>query len=219
MDIKIDTEKLSEYLVNSNKFHYEAEILNYLDPQKNFHNMSNIEVYHIHFKLFNTLFNLKPILETRGFYLHIHFMKIGVVKYPSIGRCNHFDNVKLTFCEALSKGKYCEQHCSFYESNKLENIDSIAYFYLDMSNIDYFSENVLENWLSGMNSALKENEYFNEALSLLGLATNFDISTLKTKYRQLAKKYHPDTKIDGHKNIQKFLDINRAYQYLLRCLR
>ena len=215
---------LSDFLINSKSFHYEAELLTAFFLDKDYHSLTNIELYKSHFQLFHSLYTLKPILAEKGYYLHIHFMRIGVVPFPSKDKCRYFDEVKLIFCENIAvepisdwqKGYFCQEHNILQNPQSLDIIDSKEYFYLDKSNLDFFSEEILENWLSGMNIALKDNDYFSVALSLLHLENSFDIDSLKAQYRALAKKHHPDLSKESH---DKFLEINRAYQFLLKCIR
>ena len=56
---------------------------------------------------------------------------------------------------------------------------------------------------------------FKDYYKILGLDTNkVTISQIKTAYRELAKKYHPDVNV-GNKNAEdKFKDINEAYRIL-----
>ena len=54
---------------------------------------------------------------------------------------------------------------------------------------------------------------YEEAISILGLTTDADKYEIKLKYRQLAKKYHPDlNKEEGAKEM--FQKINNAYEFL-----
>ncbi|WP_040551310.1 DnaJ domain-containing protein [Peptoniphilus duerdenii] len=54
---------------------------------------------------------------------------------------------------------------------------------------------------------------YEEAIRILGLSTDADKYEIKLKYRQLAKKYHPDlNKEEGAKEM--FQKINNAYEFL-----
>lgn len=54
---------------------------------------------------------------------------------------------------------------------------------------------------------------YEEAIRILGLTTDADKYEIKLKYRQLAKKYHPDlNKEEGAKEM--FQKINNAYEFL-----
>ena len=56
------------------------------------------------------------------------------------------------------------------------------------------------------------------AIRLLGLSDNFTTSDLKKAYKTLAKKYHPD-KTGGDKALEeKFKNLTKAYQLLLKSL-
>ncbi|QPK90830.1 DnaJ domain-containing protein [Bacillus velezensis] len=47
---------------------------------------------------------------------------------------------------------------------------------------------------------------------MFGLTSPYTKSELKSAYKNLAKKHHPDMGGDS----QKFIEINKAYEYLLK---
>ena len=55
-------------------------------------------------------------------------------------------------------------------------------------------------------------DYF-KAKKVLELSDNYSEEELKTQYKMLAKKYHPDNIVSG--NEQLFMDVKEAYNYLL----
>jgi len=220
----IDLNELSEFLIEADRFLLEAELIGKFFPGIKVYAISSMELYYIHFVLFHHLYKLKSMLEKQGIYLHIHFMRIGLVHYPPENKCQYFEADKLEFCEKDTNGKFCEEHLPSLLTTETEafllpaTIDSTALFYLDKSNYSFFSEEVLESWYSCVNHVLKNNEYYPQALKLLNLTEAFTIPSLKQNYRKLAKQYHPDLNPTHTSDYQKFLEINRAYQYLLRCL-
>ncbi len=54
-----------------------------------------------------------------------------------------------------------------------------------------------------------------ESLSVLGLKYPVTMKEIKKKYKQLAKKYHPD--LNGGEGDDKLKAINQAYSYLKSC--
>lgn len=215
--LRINLNELSEYLLNRNQFVYEAELIKVFFPNVKFCECSNIELYYTHFILFHHLYKLKPYFKAKGKKLHIHFMRIGLVDFPKENECSFFDEVNISFCKNKTIDKYCKEHFQYFVSDLPETIDSNELFYLDIRNFNFFNEETLDNWYSGINIALKDYKYFKQALKLLNLNDNYNQFDLKNNYRTLAKKYHPDLNSEHSKNYQRFLDINRAYQYLLKC--
>jgi len=193
---KLDLDELATFLIESNKLLLEAELISEFFPDIKIYNITKTELYHIHFTLFHHLYKLKPILEKQNMNLQIHFMRIGIV-----------DNIKDD-----------EERINDIDSQQLDIIDSLAQFYLDEANYDFFSEEILENWHNSLFYIVKNNDYYHEALKLLMITEDFTISVLKVNYRKLAKQYHPDLNPTQSADYQKFLDINRAYQFLLRCI-
>ncbi|MBQ4263352.1 MAG: DnaJ domain-containing protein [Bacilli bacterium] len=53
-----------------------------------------------------------------------------------------------------------------------------------------------------------------KALKIMGLTPNFSEKELKEKYRELAKKYHPDHNIGNKEALKKMQEINEAHEYL-----
>ena len=53
-----------------------------------------------------------------------------------------------------------------------------------------------------------------QALETLGLGPQADTKSIKTKYRELVKRYHPDKNPDNPKAIERFKIISEAYMIL-----
>ena len=53
-----------------------------------------------------------------------------------------------------------------------------------------------------------------QALETLGLSPTTDQKKIKTRYRELVKRYHPDTNPDNPKAIERFKIISEAYMIL-----
>lgn len=47
---------------------------------------------------------------------------------------------------------------------------------------------------------------------ILGVSSFDDLITIKAKYRELSKKYHPDNLITG--DAEKFQEVNKAWEYI-----
>jgi hypothetical protein len=61
------------------------------------------------------------------------------------------------------------------------------------------------------NGITAEGMYDNTLLSNLGLPLNSSMETIKSKFRELAKKYHPDLGGDS----EKFIELVKAYKKLI----
>lgn len=51
---------------------------------------------------------------------------------------------------------------------------------------------------------------------LLGLNANASLEEIKTSYRKLALRYHPDVNQNNQEAHQRFVELNQAYNFLLR---
>ena len=58
------------------------------------------------------------------------------------------------------------------------------------------------------------------ALKILGLSSDANIDEIKTKYKSLAKKWHPDVQNENKSknNKDKFINITNAYKIILESL-
>ena len=61
------------------------------------------------------------------------------------------------------------------------------------------------------------NKKTENALKILGLSHDTSIEEVKTKYKFLAKKWHPDLQNENQSKINKdkFIDITNAYKIIL----
>lgn len=53
-----------------------------------------------------------------------------------------------------------------------------------------------------------------QALETLGLGADADQKTVKSRYRELVKRYHPDTNPDNPKAVERFKMISEAYMLI-----
>ncbi|MCK9329065.1 MAG: DnaJ domain-containing protein [Candidatus Cloacimonetes bacterium] len=210
-------ENLEEFLTEQNRLMYESEIIRYFFPNISIANCNNLYLYQIHFVLFHKLYILKSHIENQGYFVNIHFMKAGAVKLPSKGNCKFFNTLTNQFCKKAIQFNedFCAEHIKYIEKKSLLDLQSIEFFYLDKDNFDFFDETILEKWYQGFNYTVKNYEYFKTAVSILNLQDDFKLNELKSNYRKLALKCHPDHNQEKHK---RFLEINRAYQFLLKCI-
>lgn len=56
-----------------------------------------------------------------------------------------------------------------------------------------------------------------EALATLGIEPPVTLAGIKTRYKTLAKKYHPDRSGGDKKAEERFKEVNQAYTYLMSC--
>jgi len=61
------------------------------------------------------------------------------------------------------------------------------------------------------------NNKLDKALKILGLSHDTSIKEVKTKYKFLAKKWHPDVQSENKSKInkEKFINITNAYKVIL----
>ena len=60
-------------------------------------------------------------------------------------------------------------------------------------------------------------EQDDSALATLGVEPPITLADIKSRYKTLAKKYHPDRSGGDKKAEERFKEVNQAYTYLLSC--
>ena len=89
-------------------------------------------------------------------------------------------------------------------------------------NIDYNFEKAFKNFENQKNTRNKKvfSEKLEKAFKILGLNQNTSIKEVKTKYKSLAKKWHPDVQNNkSSDNKDKFINITNAYKIILEFLK
>lgn len=56
-----------------------------------------------------------------------------------------------------------------------------------------------------------------DALAALGLEPHVSLAEIKTRFKELAKRFHPDTNAGDRDAEERFKQISQAYTYLLSC--
>jgi len=172
-----------------------------------------LELYQIHFVLFNQLYKLQNLYAEQNLYLHIHFMRTFLLPYPPEGLCRHYDPEGF-FCRTETKGYYCDFHRKPEEDKALEAV-SARYFYLDRDNYNSISADQAEDFIRGTWELMTSWDKVEEARKILGLSGEFNGKILRDRFKKLAKSFHPDTA--GKLNTGKegeFIKINNAYCFL-----
>ena len=194
---------------------YESRMIKAAFPGAEILKMPAVELYRLHFALFHMLYNMQNEYASEGKYLHVHFMRTGVFEYPPDGCCAFFDEVSMSFCEepSVKNSSHCSVHSHQLGDSMLESL-SLKYFYLDGSNYDRLDSVSAESLLSGAWEILSGDFSINDAYLTLGLHGHENSASVKIRFRELCKKYHPDQ--GGSKD--RFMDVNRAYRMIMKWL-
>ncbi len=195
---------------------YESQVLEVAFPGLEVLSCSALTLYRSHFLLFHELYRLQETLDREGIYLHIHCMRILPVRYPGPDRCRHFEESLMRFCEAICPAgeSLCDLHRRQCPDGQLDAL-SARWFYLDVANFFQLDEETAEAFLNGAWEILHHHRDLRRAFETLGLPETADPGAVKTRFRELARRYHPDL---GAAEAGRFVDINRAYTLLMRVL-
>lgn len=137
-----------------------------------------------HFLIMNALYQLQDKLRVDGLHLFISPLKISLK--PLI----HQDS-----------GALSEDHTN----------SSLRKYYLDWDNFVETSSDDVDALLNGFWLKFSGRDKRQQALTCLGLATNSSEKDIRSAYRVLAAKYHPDKGGD----IAQFIKVREAYELLL----
>ena len=165
----------------------------------------------LHFSLYHALYNLKYHAGACGFYLHLDPMRIRLIKTPGAGRCHHYFPETGIHCGHPSDGgSYCNRHHDPYSLTAL-SYDPLHDFYCNPENISFGTSDILGKLMNGVIIyALRRGE-IEQAKIFFGLS-RLSMKTVKIKYHELAKLYHPDRN-RGDDSLMK--ELNHSYQVLM----
>lgn len=195
---------------------FESQLLAVAFPKLEVLSCSALVLYRSHFLLFNQLYHLQEVFDREGIYLHIHCMRILHVPYPPVGGCRHFEEGLMAFCPSASPtGEIlCSFHRELCPDGQLDAL-SAKYFYLDQANFFQLTEETAEAFLNGAWEILHHHSDLLMAFKTLGLSENADLCAIKARFRDLARRFHPDL---GAEAADTFIEVNRAYRLLMRVL-
>ncbi len=208
--------ELLQYLESLHEPVWECELLRVAFPEADLIKAPALEMYRWHFVLFHVLYGLVPDFARRGLYLHIHFMRTCVQKFPEASLCRHFDDENARFCRVQcgEDRLLCDFHFRQVDEMAIDSI-SERYFYLAPENFSALSGENAEKFINGAWNLLQNHEDYCRCLTVMGLPEGVTLDLLRKRFRYLAKTMHPD--LNGV-DYREFAAINAAYRRLLAYL-
>lgn len=208
----LNAEKVKKFLENNQGPHYESSLIKIAYPKLKISYDNPLEVFRHHFVLFNFLFELQNNYYKENKYLHVHFMRINLIPYPTCNSCRFYDEYTNCFCAMKCENDYCNFHKKILGESIPEQL-SVKYFYLCKDNFYLLNEKTAEAFMNGSWKILKNYDFYYESLKILDVSKNSTLKEVRKKFYKLAKETHPDL---GGNDINKFIKINNAYQFLLK---
>ena len=181
--LKQSTESLSEYEIIQ-------RLRQQFDDSKVLQSDSTFGLFQIHFLVMNGLYQLQNELMDDGYYLTISPLEIFVTKLADAR-----DKFVADSTEARLKA-----------------------YYLDWQNFEGTNEADVEDLLKSFWQRYTTNKHFDdagcfsEACQLLGVSADADWSAIRSRFRRLAARHHPDRGGDP----ATFIALREAYEHL-RC--
>lgn len=141
------------------------------------------------------------VIDNDRFYRSIRktFNKISVY-YSKEDKFTWFQE----YCQKFIKPEWSNSFCFYYKSAEFYVTFYQGYFKYKRKQEDYRRKS-RENYQS------QKQPNINEYYRILGINITKDKAIIKTAYRKLCLRYHPDK--GGSK--EKFIEINQAYEYLI----
>jgi hypothetical protein len=194
---------------------YESRLLRRAFPDLTIGRADSLTLYRHHFILFHLLYRLKETFHREGKHLFVHFMRTFLTDYPESGHCRFYHPHDGRFChDPAEEGDYCRFHHEKVDQTGLALL-SERYFYLDKTNFHALDAETIDAFMNGTWEMLTHYDDYRRSVDALDLPASADIPMVKKRFRRLAKQYHPDL---GTGPPERFHEINRAYQVLMRLL-
>jgi hypothetical protein len=212
----IDGKEMESFIEDLTYPCYESELLKIAFPGMDILHADPLTLYRNHFLLFHYLFLLQDKYYKKNMYLHIHFMRTYLLAYPERGKCRFYEADPGRFCRVDNPDGelYCDFHRKLVGDTELEAM-SVKYFYLDWTNYYGLDAETARLFVDGAWEILSNYDDYRKSFVLLDLPETSSVDDIKRKFKQLAKKYHPDKGAESH---EKFVEINRAYRLLMRLI-
>lgn len=208
---RYDRNDIRGYLEQRNEPVSEAALLRHLTGKSRLPS-DREDLYDIHFSLYHALYRLKESEGLRGVYLHLDPMRIMLVPAPEPGRCTFYFPPRGRYCaDETGGGPFCARHLRENERIGTSPVfDPMREFYLNPDNISFGKSELLRRLLNGVMIYSFRMGEIEEALKFFDL-TNPDKKIIQRRYRELARRYHPDLNgfDDGRMKI-----LNHSYQIL-----
>jgi len=212
----VDLSRLRAYLQGLQAPCYESQLLRVIFPELQIAQASPLVLYQHHFVLFHVLYQLQDEWYQEGQYLHIHFMRTMLLPYPEPEQCRFFNDDLVQFCRAACHAgeNYCRFHARYVGEAALDEL-SLKYFYADVRNFSRLDEETATAFMQGTWEIFTHYDRYQQCFQSLHIPETTDIASIKKTFKRLAKQYHPDRGASSH---EKFVEINNAYQFLLRVI-
>ncbi len=226
-EIEIDEYILFEYLKNQGPPVIESTLLRHFFPtmKSRSFRVLDLSVVQTHFILYHYLHKLSRMLEGSEYLIYINYIYIYLLKKPHEQFCPHFDNNSIRFClvEKEIDTSYCLHHLE--EEEKLNNLQflkprGIKEYYLDFdnfSNLEAEYPEIMEQASKFKRYAINSEDII-KSYELLGLSRGTSLKAVQSRYKELAKKYHPDLNPSPEAR-HKFQTITQSYNVIKEYLR
>ncbi len=227
LEIEMDESILFEYLKKQSPPVIESSLLRHFFPamKSRSFRVLDLSVLQTHFILYHYLHKLSRMLEGSDYLLYINYIYIYLLEKPEEPFCSYFDESTIRFClaEKENTSPYC--FCHLQEEEKLNNLQylkptGIKEYYLDADNFNSLETEYPE--LMEQTDKFKRyginNENISKSYKLLGLSKGASFKAVQSRYKELAKRYHPDLNPFPEAR-HKFQSITQGYNVIKEYLK
>lgn len=166
------------------------------------------ELYEKHFLLYHSLYCIKKTWGYQGYYLHLHPLRIRLVKLPA--GCTYYYADSGEFCSEPLVNGVCPFHRSMNEP-LFPEYDCLDGFYSDIANIEWDQFEKIEKVRKGILIYSFRMSEVKQALSFMGFSIIPSGYMIRKRYRELAGQFHPDR---SGGNAEKMKILNEGYALL-----
>jgi len=207
--IHVDQKQLFDILILSKEPLMEAQLLKEVFSLSHIPSSSE-ELFLYHFSLYHALYLLKRSSLCDEFILTIYTMGISLNPKNDYTFCQYYDYEKDTYCNSKAeKNQFCLKHSDGH-SEWYVVFDPLRRFYEDPENVLFGNSELLARGMGSIFLYIAKKDDVHRAFKFFQINEK-TINGLKKKYRDIAKKYHPDINLDDGKKMKL---INYYYELL-----
>jgi hypothetical protein len=198
---------IADFLLAADKPLPETDVMRFSFDMKGIPSGSR-ELYERHFLLYHALYAVKAAWGLKGYYFHLHPLRIRLVKLPE--GCTYYFEETGEFCGAEMHDGICV-FGHHHPDDGLPVFDCLTGFYGDISNIEWDEFEKIERVRKGILLYSFRISDVKKALRFMGFDDIPSGGKIRNRYHELVRLYHPDR---NGGDAEKMKTLNEGYALL-----